>query len=184
MFKIFSVAVVACIVVTPGTLMAQSKSLSEIMNIYVFPKDEQDEVQQSADEAACYEWSMERTGTDPFELAREAREQKEAANRAMAEAQTAGEGSTGKAAASGAVAGALIGGIFGRGRNSGLRGAAVGATTGAIVGSSQESQAKAEASAEVAQDAAATKAASKEEMDGFKNAFTTCLEAKDYIANF
>jgi hypothetical protein len=183
MFKSLTILTLAGVVASPD-LMAETKSLSETMKVYVYPGEGQDEVQQSKDEADCYSWSVERTETDPFELAREANEQAEAANRAMAEAQSAGDGTTGKSAAGGAVAGALIGGIFGRGPNSGLRGAAVGATTGAIVGSSQENQAKAEATGQVAADAARAKEATQEQMDGFKKAFVACLEAKDYIAKF
>jgi hypothetical protein len=73
--------------------------------------------------------------------------------------------------------------IFWRPR-SGLKGAAVGATTGAIIGSSQGNQAQAQATEQVQAEAARAKEATQEEMDGFKKAFTTCLEAKDYIAKF
>lgn len=183
MLKRLTIIISAC-VVAPTNLMAESNSLSETMKVYVFPSEGQDETQQSKDEADCYSWSVKRTETDPFELARDAKEQAEAANRAMAEAQSAGEGSAGKGAAGGAVAGALIGGIFGRGPRSGLRGAAVGATTGAIVGSSQQNQAQAQATGQVAADAARAKEANQDQMDGFRKAFSTCLEAKDYIAKF
>jgi hypothetical protein len=50
--------------------MAQTNSLSTTMNVHVFPREGQDEVQQSMDEAECYSWAADRTGTDPFELDR------------------------------------------------------------------------------------------------------------------
>lgn len=42
------------------------------MDSYVFPADGQDAPQHSKDEAACYEWAVGNTGTDPFELAKQA----------------------------------------------------------------------------------------------------------------
>ena len=183
MFKVLTIVIVFCVIAAPS-LMAESKSLSETMKVYVFPTDGQDQTQQSQDEADCYSWSVDRTGTDPFELARQAREQAEAANQAMTDAQSAGQGAAGRGAAGGAAAGALVGGIFGRGPRSGLRGAAVGATTGALIGSSQKNQAQAQATEQVQREAARARKATQEEMDGFRKAFTTCLEAKNYIAKF
>lgn len=164
--------------------MAQEQSLSITMNVHVFPREGQDEIQQSMDEAECYGWSAARTGTDPFELSRQAAEQAAAAEQAMAQAQSAGQGSTGRAAAGGAVAGGLIGGIFGSGKNSGWKGAAAGAATGAVIGNSRKRGAQAQASQEVAAQSAQAQAATQAQMDDFKTAFTTCLEAKDYIAKF
>lgn len=164
--------------------MAQDQGLSATMNVHVFPREGQDEVQQSMDEAECYTWAVDRTGTDPFDLSRQAAEQEAAAQQAMAQAQSAGQGSTGRAAAGGAVAGGLIGGIFGSSSNSGWKGAAAGAATGAIIGNSRKRRGQAEATEQVAQQSAQDQAALQAQMDDFKTAFTTCLEAKDYIAKF
>jgi len=172
-----------CLVATPAA-MAQSASLSATMNVHVFPREGQDEVQQSMDEAECYTWAVDRTGTDPFELSRQANEQMAAADQAMAQAQSAGQGATGRGAATGAVAGGLIGGVFGSGKNSGWKGAAAGAATGAIVGSSRRNRAQAEATEQVAAESAQAQAATQAQMDDFKTAFTTCMEAMDYIAKF
>lgn len=164
--------------------IAQSTSLSATMNVHVFPAEGQDEVQQSMDEADCFNWAVDRTGTDPFDLSRQAAEQAAASDQAMAQAQTAGQGSAGRGAARGAVAGGVIGGVFGSGKNSGWKGAAVGATTGAVVGDSRRRGAQAQATQEVADQSARNEAATQAQMDDFKIAFTTCLEAKDYIAKF
>ncbi len=172
-----------CLVALPAAL-AQSKSLSATIDVHVFPREGQDEVQQSMDEAECYTWAADRTGTDPFELSQQAYEQMAASEQAMAQAQSAGQGSTGRAAAGGAVAGGLVGGIFGSGKRSGLKGAAAGAATGAVIGSSRKRRAQADASQQVAAESAQMQAATQEQMDDFKTAFTTCLEAKDYIAKF
>ena len=118
-----------CGFVTVPSVMAQDTSLSTTMNVHVFPSEGQDEIQQSMDEAECFSWSAERTGTDPFELSNKAAQQAAAAEQAMAQAQSAGQGSTGRAAAGGAVAGGFVGAVFGRGKNSGWKGAAAGAAT-------------------------------------------------------
>jgi uncharacterized protein YcfJ len=164
--------------------MAQTNSLSTTMNVHVFPREGQDEVQQSMDEAECYTWAADRTGTDPFELDRQAREQMVASDQAMDQAQSAGQGSTGRGAATGAVAGGVIGGVFGKGRNSGWKGAAAGAATGALIGNSRKRNAQADATEQVAAQSAHAQAATQEQLDDFRTAFTTCLEAKDYIAKF
>ena len=164
--------------------MAQSQSLSATMNVHVFPREGQDEVQQSMDEAECYNWAEDRTGTDPFALSQQAAQQAADADRAMAQAQSAGQGATGRGAARGAVAGGVIGGVFGKGKNSAWKGAAVGGATGAVVGNSRQRSAQAQASQDVANQSAQAQAATQAQMDDFKMAFTTCLEAKDYIAKF
>ena len=171
------------LVVIPAA-MAQSTSLSTTMNVHVFPSEGQDEIQQSMDEAECFNWAADRTGTDPFELSQQAAEQQAAAEQAMAQAQSAGAGATGRGAAGGAVAGGVIGGIFGSGKNSGWRGAAAGAATGAVVGNSRKRRGQAEASQQVAAQSAHDQAANQAQMDDFKTAFSTCMEAKDYVARF
>ena len=175
--------VISCLVAIP-TAMAQAQSLSSTMNVHVFPRQGQDEVQQSMDEAECYSWAADRTGTDPFELDRQADEQMAAADQAMAQAQNAGQGSTGRAAAGGAVTGALIGGVFGSSSRSGWKGAAAGAATGAVVGNSRRRGAQAQATEQVAAESAQAQAFTQAQLDDFRTAFTTCLEAKDYIAKF
>jgi len=173
----------SCLVAIPAA-MAQAESLSSTMNVHVFPREGQDEVQQSMDEAECYSWAADRTGTDPFELARQAEEQMAAAEQSMAQAQNAGQGSTGRGAAGGAVTGALIGGVFGSSSRSGWKGAAAGAATGAVIGNSRKRGAQAQATEQVAAESAQAQAFTQAQLDDFRTAFTTCLEAKDYIAKF
>ena len=172
-----------CLVAVPAA-MAQDTSLSTSMNVHVFPSEGQDEVQQSMDEAECFSWAEERTGTDPFQLSNQAAQQAAAADQAMAQAQSAGQGSTGRAAVGGAVAGGLIGGVFGSSSRSGWKGAAAGAATGAVIGNSRKRRGQAEASQQVAAQSAQDQAAIEAQMVDFKTAFTTCMEAKDYIAKF
>ena len=183
MFARLVILLMSCLV-TVSAALAQTASLSATMDVHVFPSQGQDEVQQSMDEAECYNWAADRTGTDPYELSRQADEQLAASEQAMAQAQSAGQGSTGRAAAGGAVAGGLVGGIFGSGKNSGLKGAAVGAATGAVIGNSRKRGAQAQATEQVAAESAQAQATNQAQLDNFRTAFTTCLEAKDYIAKF
>jgi len=163
--------------------MAQ-ESLSVAIGVHVFPRQGQDEVQQSKDEAECYSWAADRTGTDPFELNRQANEQYAASEQAMAQAQQAESGTTGRNAAQGAVGGALVGAVFGRGSKGVWRGAAAGAATGAVVGGTRTRHAREDATEQVAAQSAHAQAATEAQMEDFRTAFTTCLEAKEYIARF
>lgn len=177
------IVLMSSIVALPAAV-AQDEGLSASMNVHVFPREGQDEVQQSMDEAECFTWAVDRTGTDPFELSNQAAQQAAAADQAMAQAQSAGQGSTGRAAVGGAVAGGLIGGVFGSSSRSGWKGAAAGAATGAVIGNSRKRRGQAEASQQVAAQSAQDQAAIEAQMVDFKTAFTTCMEAKDYIAKF
>jgi len=174
---------ICCLVAVPAA-MAQGSSLSTTMNVHVFPSEGQDEIQQSMDEAECFAWAEDRTGTDPFRLSSQAQEQAAAADQAMAQAQSAGQGATGGTAARGAVAGGVIGGVFGSGKNSGWKGAAAGAATGAVIGNSRKRGAQAQATEQVAAQSAQDQAAIQAQMNDFKIAFTTCLEAMNYVAKF
>jgi hypothetical protein len=164
MKKIFSLAALIVLTAQVATQAQTQKSLSATMNVYVFPTQGQAANVQSQDEAQCYQWGVQNTGTDPFELAKQAQAQQQQAAQA--------QGSAVKGAAKGAAGGALIGAIAG---DAGT-GAAVGATTGAVVGRARRRQA--EAQAQSAQKATA------QQMDNFKKAFSVCLEAKHYMVKY
>ena len=83
MFARLVILLMSCLVSVSAAL-AQTASLSVTMDVHVFPGQGQDEVQQSMDEAECYNWAAERTGTDPFELSRQADEQLADSEQAMA----------------------------------------------------------------------------------------------------
>ena len=72
------------------------KTLAATMNVYVFPTEGQDSQQQSTDEAACYNWAVQNTGTDPFALQKEARSAPKEAERKKSEAQDVGRGAGGR----------------------------------------------------------------------------------------
>lgn len=157
-----------------------SKTLASTMEVYVFPSKGQDSTQQSMDEAACYGWAVDNTGSDPFELSRQAQQQQQEAEAAMQQAGQAGQGAGAAGAVAGAAGGALIGAIAG---DTG-KGAAIGATTGFVAGRSKRRQAQGQATASAEQQAAQQQAATAHQIENFKKAFSVCLEAAGYIVKF
>jgi len=151
----------------------QQKTLAATMSVYVFPTQGQPAEQQSKDEADCFNWAGQNTGTDPFELAKQAQAQQQ---QQQAQAAQAAQGSAVRGAAKGAAAGALVGGLAG---DAGT-GAAVGAATGAVAGRSRRKQAEAQAQ----QQAQATQKATAQQMENFRKAFSVCLEAKKYMVKY
>lgn len=178
------VVAILCVILAGGSLvlLAQSsgqKSLATTLGVAAFPSAGQSAQQQSQDEAACYQWAVQNTGIDPFDLQKKAAQQQQQTAQATQQAQAAGEGQGVKTAAKGAAAGALIGAAAG---DAGT-GAAVGAATGAVVGRRRKKQAEAQAQEVQAQGQQAQQATAQQ-MQNFKKAFCACLEGKKYIAKY
>lgn len=163
-----------------GQTTAQ-KSLSSTIDVYVFPTEGQDASQQSKDEAECYQWAVQNTGVDPFNLAKQAEQQQQQAAATQQEISQAGQGAGAKGAVGGAAMGALIGEIA---SDDAGRGAAYGAAAGAIVSRRHSRRAKKQASEEVEQQSQQAQQATAEQIENFKKAFSVCLEAKDYMAKY
>jgi hypothetical protein len=157
------------------------KTLASTMNVYVFPSKGQTPEQQSKDEAACYNWAVQNTGTDPFELSKQAQQQEQQAEQARRQAEQVGQGAGAAGALRGAAAGALIGEIA---SDDPGKGAAWGAAAGAIRSRRRGRAARAEAESQVERQAQASQAATREQMENFKKAFSVCLEAKDYMVRY
>jgi hypothetical protein len=175
-------ALAASLVIEAQTQSAPSgqKTLAATMNVYVFPTTGQTAAQQSTDEAECYNWAVQNTGTDPFQLQKQAQAQQQQAAAAQQQASQAAQGSGLKGAARGAAGGALIGGIAG---DAG-KGAAIGAASGAVVGRSRGRRAEQQAEQQVAQQSASAQQATAQQLDNFKKAFSVCLEAKKYMVKY
>ena len=154
--------------------LAQSSSLGASIGVMVFPSEGQDATQQSIDEATCYSWAVDRSGSDPFQLAQQATQQQADANAAMQQAQSAGQGS----AARGVATGALVGAAFGSSSQTTRRTAAV----GGLVGARRRSGARAQATSQVAAESAQQQEATEAQLTTFRNAFGACLEGLGYIA--
>ena len=148
----------------------QQKSLGAAIGVYVFPNAGQSAAQLSKDEGECYQWAVQNTGSDPFQLQQQAQ-----AAATQGAPPTAGSGARG--AARGAAGGALIGGIAG---DAG-KGAAIGAAAGAVGGRMRSRSANQQAAQ---QQAAGTQQATQAQMDNFKKAFSACLEAKKYMVKY
>ena len=156
---------------------AQSQSLASTLEVSVFPAAGQDSTQQSKDEAECYSWAVDNSGSDPFELLKqqEAQTEQTDAQIAAAEGSQRGGGAI-KGAAAGAVVGEITGGDAGES-------AAIGAAVGAV-GNRRRNRRAQQQAAEVEQYAATTQQATEAEIEKFMNGFTACLEAKDYVAKY
>ncbi len=157
------------------------KTLAATMHVYVFPAEGQATDQQNKDEAACYAWAVENTGSDPFELAKKAEQQQQQTAQAKEQVAQAGKGSTGKGALIGAATGALIGEIA---SDDAGKGAAIGAGLGALGGRRARRQKQAQANTQIDQQSAQSQQFSQTQIDNFKKAFSVCLEAKDYMVKF
>ena len=150
-------------IAVPVAAYAQGQSLGATMDVFVFPAEGQDTAQQSKDEAACYEWAVGNTGTD------------------QQAAQQAGTGSGARGAVRGAAAGALIGEIA---NDDASEGAAWGAAAGAVRGRRQGRAAQQQAQEQAAAQAEQREGATEQQLANFKNAFSVCLEAKEYMVKY
>jgi len=178
------IALIVLAVLVPGYALAQDgsattqKTLAATMSVYVYPTEGQTSEQQSIDEVECYDWGVEQTGTDPFDLAKQAEQQKQQLEQAQAEVDAAGQGAGAKGAVGGAAAGAAVGKIA---KDDAGKGAAYGAAAGGIAARRKTKKAKAEASDQIEQQGQASKQATQQQLDDFKKAFSVCLEARAYM---
>lgn len=165
----------------PVAGLAQAPTLAATMEMYVFPSSGQDSSQQSKDESECYNWAVTNVGTDPFELSKQELANQQQAQANMQAASQAGTGSGAGGAIRGAAAGALIGEIA---NDDASEGAAWGAAAGAIRGRRKGRQAQQQAQAQAAAQAEQQAAATQQQLNNFKNAFSVCLEAKEYMVKY
>ncbi len=165
----------------PPTAPAGQKTLAATVGLYVFPAKGQTPEKQSQEEAECYNWAVQNTGTDPFQLGKQAEQQKAQTEQAKQQAATAGDGAGAKGAVKGAAVGALIGEV---GSGNASKGAAYGAAAGAIAGRRKKEKAQDQAMAQAEQQGQAAQQATQQQLDGFKKAFSVCLESKNYMVKF
>ena len=157
------------------------KSLAATMNVYVFPNAGQTPEQQSKDEGECYNWAVQNTGTDPFQLQKQSQQQAQQTEQQKQQAQSAGQGAGASGAVKGAAAGALIGEIA---SDDAGKGAAYGAAAGLIAGRRRGKQAEAQATQQAEAQGQQAQAATQEQLTNFKKAFSVCLESKKYMVKY
>ena len=179
---LIAILIVAC----AGVSLAQSepdqqKSLAATIDVYVFPTEGQTSQQQSIDEAACYDWAVQNTGSDPFALQKQSQQAQQQSDQTQQQIAESGKGAGAVGAVGGAAAGALIGGIAG---HSASAAAGWGALAGAVIARRRTAQKKAQASEQVEQQNLQAQQATAEQIENFKKAFSVCLEAKNYMVKF
>lgn len=171
------------------------KTLASTINVYAFPTVGQSPEQQSTDEASCYSWAVQNTGSDPFDLSKQLQAQHQQAQQTQQKTleqqqqiAEAGKGAGAKGAVGGAAAGALIGEIA---SDDAGEGAAWGAAVGAIAARRHARHSQAEASQQVQQQGQqvqqqtqVAQQATTQQIENFKKAFSVCLEAKSYMVKF
>ncbi|MEZ5195569.1 MAG: YMGG-like glycine zipper-containing protein [Bacteroidales bacterium] len=138
-------------------------AINKKVGLYVFPSNNQTAEQQEQDESYCYTWAVQQSGYDPI-------------NPTTVQAKQVDQGPDGsavKGAAGGAAVGAAIGAISG---DAG-KGAAIGAVSGAVLGRRRGMMAQASQQQQANEQAAQT---NQNLVDGFKKAYTACLEGKNY----
>lgn len=164
-----------------GTPAPAQKTIASTMSVYVFPTTGQDASQQSKDESECYNWAVQNTGTDPFQLQKQQQAQAQQTQAQQEQIAKSGGGAGMKGAVGGAAAGALIGEIA---DDDAGEGAAIGAAAGMIHGRRKARQGKKEAAAQAEAQGQQAQAATAEQMGNFKKAFSVCLEAKKYMVKY
>lgn len=165
----------------PVSAPTGQKSLSATINVYVFPNAGQAPSQQSKDEGECYNWAVQNTGSDPFQIAKQEGQQQQQTAQQEAQAKQAGKGTGAKGALGGAAAGALIGEIA---SDDAGKGAAIGAGVGLVGGRMKARKQQEQAAAQAQQQGEAAAQASAGQLDNFKKAFSVCLEAKKYMVKY
>jgi hypothetical protein len=178
---LFSAVLIILVALPAQAQSTGQQSLSGTLGIYVFPEKGQDAKQQSEDEAACYQWAVTNSGTDPFAAQQQQAATAQQAQAAQQQAAQAGKGSGVKGAVGGAAVGALIGEIA---DDDAGKGAAYGAAVGVVAGRRRGRQQQAQAQQQVQAQEQSQQAATQAQIDGFKKAFSACMEGKQYIAKF
>jgi len=157
------------------------KTLAATMEVYAFPNNGQTTEQQSKDEGECYGWATTNTGSDPFELQKQAAAAQQQTQQQVQQAQAATQGAGARGAVGGAAAGALIGAVADKDKS---EAAAAGAAVGAIAARRRAKAGSQQAAAAAQQSGAATQQATGEQIANFKKAFSVCLESKKYMVKF
>jgi len=132
------------------------------LGVFVYPKNNQSPQQQQKDENECYSWAKQQTAIDPGAPSTPAPQQAQKA-----------QGGGVRGAAGGAAGGAAIGAIAGDAGE----GAAIGATAGAVRGRRQQRKANKQAEQQAKQQAGAQQ---QQGMSTFRNAFSSCIDARGY----
>jgi hypothetical protein len=139
--------------------------------VYVFPKEGQDEQQMKLETSECAAWARQQTGFDPSSPP--------STEQLMAQAQSGqSRGGGGAAVAGGAARGAIAGSAIGKWTdNDRTAYGAAGAFIGSVRAARRQEQAAAQRQSQAQQQAEAQLA---EMNDAYNRAYAACLEGKGY----
>jgi|HubBroStandDraft_1064217.scaffolds.fasta_scaffold469532_2 hypothetical protein len=164
----------------PVSAPTGQKTLAATLNVYAFPSAGQAPSQQATDETTCYNWAVQNTGNDPFQVAKNTQAAQQQAAQQQQQVQQATAGAGAKGAVGGAATGALIGAIAG---DAG-KGAAIGAGAGLLAGKARQSQQQQQASQQAKQQVQAANQTQAQQLDAFRKAFSVCLESHQYMVRY
>jgi len=163
--QFFNLSLVTLFLFIGFNSFAQSagEAVAKKVGVYIFPANDQTPEQQAKDESDCYTWAVKQSGYDPI-------------NPTVVQAKEVPAGPDG-AAVAGAAGGAAVGAAIGAISGDTGKGAAIGAISGAVLGrrrgnivhASEQNQEKNQAAQ-----------SNKSLEEGFKKAFSVCLEGKNY----
>lgn len=173
-------AVTLLLAMTAQAQTGGQQSLAATVQVYVFPSAGQAADQQSKDEAECYKWAVNTSGSDPFAVKNQQAADAAKTEAAQQQASQTAKGSGTKGLLAGAAGGALIGAIAGDAGKGAAIGAGVGLIGGRVHGKNKQQQAE----ADVQYQAQQSQQASQAQIGNFRKAFSACLEAKDYIVKY
>jgi len=156
-------------------------TLASTMNVYAFPTKGQSPSTQSQDESTCYTWAVDNTGSDPFDLQKQAQQSAEQSAAQQQAVAQQGRGSGARGAVVGAAGGALIGEIA---SNDPGKGAAWGAAAGLVGGRLRRRAHQGAAEQQISQQNQAVQQSTAQQIENFKKAFSVCLEAKNYMVKY
>ena len=157
-------AIAGCLL--SGSASAQQASLAGSLGLFIYPSGGQAAEQQRTDETECYDWARQTTGINP-----------QSPPSAQQPAVAAQE-DTGAAAARGAMGGAARAVLLANATdNDWEEAAALGVVFGGRRGGNSARQRNAQAQKEAS---AAQQQASQQEVQQFKNAFSACIEGRNY----
>lgn len=164
-----------------GIAQESGKTLASTLDVFVFPTEGQAADLQSIDEAECYSWAANNTGSDPFDLQKQSEQQAQQTEAQVQQAQNATQGAGVQGAVRGAAAGAVIGAVADTDKS---EAAAAGAALGAVAARRRSRAASQQAQQQAQAQGAAQQQATAEQVDNFKKAFSVCLEAKEYMVKY
>jgi len=164
--RILLLVLIGCFYTAGTYAQSTGEAINKKVGLYVYPAKGQTADQQNTDESDCYSWAVKQSGYDPINPTKVV----------AGQVQGNAAASTVVGSGGGAAVGAAIGAVCG---DAG-KGAAIGAISGAVLG---HRRGRMEQQAEQQQANQQASQASQNLVDGFKKAYTACLQAKGYTVN-